>query len=94
MYFRHFRASVFINPLSVCLFVCWNKTRKAVLHLLCWEGSKPPWESSHTGRGTNNVRTKDSGTYHVLVNDDDGFYYHSWRNNLVIAFGTLTSFLT
>jgi len=22
------------------------------------------------------------------------FYYHSWRNNVVIAFGTLSSFLT
>jgi len=27
-------------------------------------------------------------------NDDDCFYYHSWRNNVVIAFGTLSSFLT
>jgi len=26
--------------------------------------------------------------------DDDCFYYHSWRNNVVIAFGTLSSFLT
>jgi len=26
----------------VCLFVCWNKTRKTVLRLLCWEGSKTP----------------------------------------------------
>jgi len=25
--------------------------------------------------------------------DDDCFYYHSWRNNVVIAFGTLSSFL-
>ena len=25
------------------------------------------------------------------VHDDDCFYYHSWRNNLVIAFGTLSS---
>jgi len=24
---------------------------------------------------------------------DDCFYYHSWRNNVVIAFGTLSSFL-
>jgi len=23
--------------------------------------------------------------------DDDCFYYHSWRNNVVIAFGTLSS---
>ena len=28
------------------------------------------------------------------ANDDDCFYYHSWRNNVVIAFGTLSSFLT
>jgi len=26
--------------------------------------------------------------------DDEGFYYRSWRNNAVIAFGTLSSFLT
>ena len=25
--------------------------------------------------------------------DDDCFYYRSWRNNVVIAFGTLSSFL-
>jgi len=25
--------------------------------------------------------------------DDDCFYYHSWRNNVVIAFGTLSSFI-
>jgi len=29
-----------------------------------------------------------------VYNDDDCFYYHSWRNNVVIAFGTLSSFLT
>jgi len=28
------------------------------------------------------------------TDDDDCFYYHSWRNNVVIAFGTLSSFLT
>ena len=27
----------------------------------------------------------------VCVYDDDCFYYHSWRNNVVIAFGTLSS---
>jgi len=54
--------------LFICLFVWWNKTRKTILCLLCWEGSKPPWEWSHTGKGTNHVRTKDSGTYHVRVN--------------------------
>jgi len=31
----------------VCLFVCWNKTRKTILRLLSWEGSKPPG-SDHT----------------------------------------------
>ena len=32
----------------VCLFVCWNKTRKIIiLCLMCWEESKPP-ESDHT----------------------------------------------
>ena len=29
----------------------------------------------------------------VYLTDDDCFYYHSWRNNIVIAFGTLSSFL-
>jgi len=33
--------------LFVCLFVCWNKLRKAILRLLCWEGSKPTG-SDHT----------------------------------------------
>jgi len=28
----------------------------------------------------------------VISDDDDCFYYHSWRNNVVIAFGTLSSF--
>jgi len=27
----------------------------------------------------------------MCVYDDDCFYYHSWRNNVVIAFGTLSS---
>ena len=26
--------------------------------------------------------------------DDHCFYYHSWRNNVVIAFGTFSSFFT
>jgi len=30
----------------------------------------------------------------VLADDDDCFFYHAWRNNVVIAFGTLASFLT
>jgi len=34
---------------------------------------------------------KFNGVEHI---DDDCFYYHSWRNNVVIAFGTLSSFLT
>jgi len=29
-----------------------------------------------------------------LLTDDDCFYYHSWRNNVVFAFGTLSSYLT
>jgi len=36
-----------LDRLFVCLFVCWNKTRKTLLRLLCWEGSKPPG-SDHT----------------------------------------------
>jgi len=31
----------------------------------------------------------------ATLGDDDGcFYYHSWRNNVVITFGALSSFLT
>ena len=30
----------------------------------------------------------------IPADDDDCFYYHSWRNNVVIAFRTLSSFLT
>jgi len=30
----------------------------------------------------------------LFLDTDDCFYYHSWRNNVVIAFGTLSSFLT
>jgi len=32
----------------LCLFVCWNKTRKKILRLLCLEGSSPPG-NDHTG---------------------------------------------
>jgi predicted PurR-regulated permease PerM len=28
-----------------------------------------------------------------LFLDDDGFYYHFWRSNLVVALGNLSSFL-
>ena len=36
------------------------------------------------------------GAFPSLVrgHDDDCFYNHSWRNNVVIAFGTLSFFLT
>jgi len=36
---------------------------------------------------------KDTATQ-AVTQDDDCFYYHSWRNNVVIAFGSLSSFLT
>jgi len=29
-----------------------------------------------------------------IVYDDDYFYYHSWRKNVAIAFGNLSSFVT
>lgn len=29
----------------------------------------------------------------ISLADDDSFYHHSWKNNLVIVFGTLYSFL-
>ena len=31
--------------------------------------------------------------YIFVLNDDDCFYYYSWRNYVVIAFGTLSSFI-
>jgi len=31
---------------------------------------------------------------HVHGNNDDFFHYHSWTNNIVVAFGTILSFLT
>jgi len=31
---------------------------------------------------------------YVSTDDDDCFYYHSWSNNVIIASGTLSSFLT
>jgi len=37
----------------VCVFVCWNKTQQTILHILCWEGSKPPG-SDHTRAGNKN----------------------------------------
>jgi len=40
----------------------------------------PPLKSRPVGRGH--------------ADDDDCFYYHSWRNNVVNAFGTLSCFLT
>jgi len=42
-----------------------------------------------------NIKTnKNTYAYIHIHDDDDCFYYHSWRNNVVIAFGTLSSFLT
>ena len=29
----------------------------------------------------------------LFADDDDCFYYHSWCNNVVIAFGTVSSYL-
>ena len=42
------------------------------------------------------IRPDDSNeSRHSLpMGDDDCFYYHSWRNNVVIAFGTLSFFRT
>ena len=53
------------------------------------------------------LRRKQTRNYYALIgaeeqisseafiyNDDDCFYYHSWRNNVVITFGTLSSFFT
>ena len=40
------------------------------------------------------ILSKDFPASAYTYDDDDCFYYHSWRNNVVIAFGTLSSFLT
>jgi len=40
------------------------------------------------------IPVKKSQEARYNLDDDDCFYYHSWRNNVVIAFGTLSSFLT
>jgi len=42
--------------LFVCLFVCWNKPRKTILRLLCWQGSKPPVSDPRDGLSTPKVR--------------------------------------
>ena len=45
-------------------------------------------------KGAEEIRLFELGGKEIFYNDDDCFYYHSWRNNVVIAFGTLSSFLT
>jgi len=41
------------------------------------------------------IKDFDHQQQNTTDDDDDCFYYdHSWRNNVVIAFGTLSSFLT
>ena len=47
------------------------------------------------GRRPDGVAIKEAlHILYILEFDDDCFYYHPWRNNLVIAFGILLSFLT
>ena len=61
----------------VCLFVCWNKTRKTILRLLCWEGSKPPG-SDHTraeAQTTCVPKTAAQTTYLSIY----GWHSTSWR---------------
>ena len=38
-------------------------------------------------------KIKKSTSYCTFRDDDGSFYYHCWRNKVVIAFGTLSSFL-
>ena len=40
------------------------------------------------------VRIPQQFVHMHIHDDDDCFYCHFWRNNVVIAFGTLSSFLT
>ena len=51
---------------------------------------------SHNGEKVSvvEVQARPAGAATGGVDDDDCIYYHSWRNNVVIAFGTLSSFLT
>ena len=47
----------------------------------------------HTGVRVTKVKVEHmEDRFWIYRNDDDCFYYHSWRNNVVIAFGTLSSF--
>jgi len=58
----------------VCLFVCWNKTRKKILPLLCWEGSSPPG-SDHTGEEAQTVSRNITPAGNVLSID---FFFFFW----------------
>ena len=52
---------------------------------------KPAWV---TPARESHARPDGCGDHHLRFcgnDDDDCFYYHSWRNNVVIAFGTLSS---
>ena len=58
---------------------------------------RAPQKKKSTGKAIKETLATTSEKYqstYMTFNDDDCFYYHSWRNNVVIAFGTLSSFLT
>jgi len=68
------------NAYGVAMKCCWVQSQRLVLMRFCRCKESPDLTE----------------TTHALVqrDDDDCFFYHSWRHNVVIAFGTLSSFLT
>jgi len=72
---------------------------RAHTHCTDWVLGFEPRSQDETPEGPEESRwTKFRHTYVRIcvqsTHDDDCFYYYSWRNNVVIAFGTLSSFLT
>ena len=83
---------------------CWHnffrgKLRENLNSPLSRHSSRPQRKSLGRGgeyekRSTKGFCKQYSTDQSVSKHDDDCFYYHSWRNDVVIAFGTLSSFLT
>jgi len=62
------------------------------VHMYVWV------RKSESKSGRDGVRKKERQREHICqcpcIDDNNCFYYHSWRNNVVIAFGTLLSIFT
>ena len=79
------------NLLVVSTQQCWKcdrswghgtHTRKIKHRLVCAMITPGSW-------ATRIHQTREQGHQADNTDDDDCFYYHSWRNNVVTAFGTL-----